>query len=123
MGRKIDFSKPLTADEAAYVADRPWLRTDAELQGFEVTLEDDEFILEDGAQPDDTSSDGSGEDTGEGEDVGEGSDDEDGEDEAEPYDVWAYADLKAEAKSRGISASGSKEQLVERLNENDGEAE
>lgn len=41
MARKIDFSKPLTEDEQAYVADRPWLVQDAILNGEEILSEDD----------------------------------------------------------------------------------
>ena len=49
MARQIDFSKKLTADEEQYVADRPWLRQDAELQGFDLAASaDDEFEVEGG---------------------------------------------------------------------------
>lgn len=136
MGRKIDFSKPLTADEAAFVADRPWLRTDAELQGFDVTLEDDDFIVDDNEGSDqsegadDTGSEGEDESAGDDADTdtgetGESEDEAEGDAESEvlPYDQWEYADLKAEAKDRGLTATGSKEQLIERLTEDDKTAE
>ena len=109
MGRKIDFSKPLAKDELAFVADRPWLRQDAELQGFEVLSESDEFLV----------ADESGEDTSETVDETVGAAEEDGEDVVLPYEQWDYADLKAEAKTRQLSASGSKEQLIERLVQDD----
>jgi len=43
MSREIDFSKPLDEDEAQYVAERPWLRREAEFQGIEVRYESDTF--------------------------------------------------------------------------------
>lgn len=41
--RDIDFTKPLSGDDAQYVIDRPWLATDAELRGLEVKFVDDTF--------------------------------------------------------------------------------
>lgn len=43
MSREIDFSKPLDEDEAQYVAERPWLRREAEFQGLEVRYASDTF--------------------------------------------------------------------------------
>jgi hypothetical protein len=42
MAKQIDFSKPLTDDEAEYVAQRPWMLRDAELEGHEIRLESEE---------------------------------------------------------------------------------
>ncbi len=125
MTRDIDFSKPLDADEQAYVADRPWLVQDAKLRGEDVIFEEDFTVGDD----DDDSDDESGDDTGSEDEDGseeneEDSDDSEEESEGEvaPYEEWSYQDLKDEAKSRDLSASGSKEQLVARLLENDGSA-
>ena len=120
MARKIDFSKPLSADEREYVLQRPWLIQDAELQGLQVSFEDDEFTL---ADPDDEFEPENPEtQEPEGDGGSEGEDDEEAEEEVEevaPYEEWDYADLKAEAKERGLTATGSKEQLIERLRESD----
>ena len=37
--------------------------------------------------------------------------------EVEPYDQWDYADLQAECKNRGLTATGKKEELISRLEE------
>lgn len=44
MARQIDFDQPLSEEDAAYVAQRPWLKRDAELQGATVRLASDEPI-------------------------------------------------------------------------------
>lgn len=36
MGRKIDFSKPLSPEEAQYVADRPWMADEARTAGLTI---------------------------------------------------------------------------------------
>ena len=120
MSKKIDFSKPLSEEDEAYVAERPWLRVDAELSGFDLSDETD-FSVDggvdegsenpDGFEPEDAASDESDEENEEG---------EGDEDEVAPYSEWDYQELKAEAKRRYLSAAGSKEQLVDRLTENDG---
>lgn len=121
MSKKIDFSKPLSEDDEAYVADRPWLRKDAELSGFDLTNEED-FVVETGADDSDQEPEGfeDGDDSEDSDSEDEG--DEDGEEEAAPYTEWDYAELKEEAGSRGISKAGSKEQLIQRLEENDASA-
>lgn len=110
MARTIDFSKPLSADDAAYAADRPWLLQDAELSGVEVQTED-EFVVEGEATPGET------EDVPDEDVVVQAALEEDGE--PEPYEAWEYAELKAEAKARQLTTSGSKEQLIARLTEDD----
>lgn len=45
------------------------------------------------------------------------------DDDVPPYEEWEYKDLQAEAKARGLDASGKKEELVARLNEHDVETE
>lgn len=129
MSKKIDFSKPLSEEDEAYVAERPWLRIDAELSGFDLSDETDFSVDADedegGENPDGfESEDGEGGDAGYDED---GSDEEDegegDEDEVAPYAEWDYQELKAEAKRRELSASGSKEQLVERLEQDDASAQ
>lgn len=115
MARQIDFSQPLSEEDAQYVADRPWLRVDAELNGFEVEYENDDHFVVD--------SDGEDSDEADGESGSE--DEESGEDdESEPsYDELDYQALKDEAKERGLSAAGSKEQLIARLVEDDQSSE
>lgn len=136
MTRTIDFSKPLTEDEQRYVSERPWLLKDAHLRGEDIIL-DEEFVTDlsereiDGqtrggseapdepndesdsdSESDETDSDS---DSDEDEDEGE---DADGESEEDvPYSEWDYADLKQEAKALGLSPSGSKEQIINRLEE------
>ena len=53
---------------------------------------------------------------------GVGDDDEDGEeedDEAVPYEEQSNDDLRAELSRRGLSVSGKKEELIQRLEEDD----
>jgi len=135
MARKIDFSKALSPEEQAYVADRPWLLQDAKLRGEDI-ITDDEFVVDDEDQDDETGADGAegsedssedadSENTEEDEDGDQGDadeDSEDGEDDEEdvaPYNEWEYQELKDEAKRRELSAGGSKEQLIQRLQEDD----
>lgn len=47
MSRQIDFTQPLDAADAAFVADRPWLIQDAELAGIEVQYLEEDFEAED----------------------------------------------------------------------------
>lgn len=146
MARKIDFSKPLSAEDQAYVTDRPWLLQDARLRGEDIQFADDDFTVDDdntdpettpagapGVQvvdrADDASEDDeSDEDDTDDEDSTEGDEDEsedgeDDEDEVAPYDEWDYQELKDEAKRRELSAGGSKEQLVKRLQDDDASAQ
>lgn len=131
MSKQIDFSEPLSEEDEAYVNDRPWLRKDAELSGFDLSNAED-FVVEsdddesgqepDGFEDDENSDSEDGEGDGgtaddESEDEDEG--DEDGEEEAAPYTEWDYADLKEEAGNRKLSKAGSKEQLIQRLEEDD----
>lgn len=123
MSKKIDFSKPLSEEDEAYVAERPWLRVDADLSGFDLSEETD-FSVDggvdegsenpDGFEPEDADSDESDEENEEG---------EGDEDEVAPYAEWDYQELKTEAKRRDLSASGSKEQLIERLEQDDASAQ
>ena len=123
MSKKIDFSKPLSEEDEAYVAERPWLRVDAELSGFDLSDETD-FSVEggvdegsenpDGFEPEDADSDESDEENEEG---------EGDEDEVAPYAEWEFPALQAEAKSRNLNAKGSKEQLIERLEQDDASAQ
>ena len=123
MSKKIDFSAPLSDEDEAYLAERPWLRTDAELSGFDLSDETD-FSVDggedegdenpDGFEPEDADSDESDEENEEG---------EGDEDEVAPYAEWDYQELKTEAKRRDLSASGSKEQLIERLEQDDASAQ
>lgn len=117
MTREIDFTKPLNSDELLYVRDRPWLKQEAELQGYTIQSEDDEFVVEDGdaeravdpnlAMVQDYQT----------------PEEADGDDEAEElpddYNEWTVEQLKAELKQRELPVSGSKEQLVDRLSESD----
>lgn len=127
MSKKIDFSKPLSEEDEAYVAERPWLRVDAELSGFDLSDETDFSVDED---EDDENPDGFESEDGEGGDADSDEDESDEEDEGEgdedevaPYAEWEYAALKEEAGNRGLSKSGSKEQLIERLEQDDASAQ
>lgn len=76
MSRDIDFSKPLSEDDTAYVRQRDWLIRDAELSGFDVRLFGD---------------------------VPEGADEETGsdpEDEEVDYNDFSVDELKAEIAAR-----------------------
>ena len=133
MSKDIDFSKPLSADDQQYVDDRPWLLTDARLRGQDVIVEDDfEGDFEDdneGSGETDAESDLEGEsDQSAGEESAEGADEETSGDESEdgeesgevaPYAEWEYQAIQEEAKNRNLSAKGSKEQLIKRLEEDD----
>jgi hypothetical protein len=123
MARDIDLSKPLSADELAYVNDRPWLKQEAQLQGLTITAADDDFTVD--ADDDNTTASASAatqlpvpgtEDAGDG-----GS--EDGDEEDESYESWSVDALKEELGNRGLTKSGSKEQLIARLEEDDETAE
>jgi len=124
MSKRIDFSKPLSEEDEAYVAERPWLRVDAELSGFDISDETD-FSLEeedgDDENPDGFEDGDGDEDADESEDESE--DEGDGEtDEVAPYAEWEYQALKEEAGNRGLAKTGSKEQLIERLEQDDASA-
>ncbi|WNT45013.1 hypothetical protein SEA_PHUNAPHOKE_19 [Microbacterium phage PhunaPhoke] len=122
MSRKIDFSKPLSEEDEAYVADRPWLRTDAELSGFDLSEETD-FSVDGEEEDEGQTPDGFEESEDESEDDENESEDEEENDEEQeedlPYSEWDFADLQAELKERDLSAKGSKEQLVARLEQHD----
>lgn len=136
MSKQIDFSKPLSEDDQAYVAERPWLLQDARLNGQDI-ITDDEFTVDDDGTGSDENTDEDSDSNEDGDESTEGGDEsnsddaeedesEDGEDddseEAAPYAEWDYADLKEEAGNRNLSKSGSKEQLVKRLEEDDASA-
>lgn len=129
MSKKIDFSKPLSEEDEAYVAERPWLRVDAELSGFDLSDETDFSVdgneEEGGENPDGfESEDGEGGDADSEEDESDEENEGEGdEDEVAPYAEWDYQELKTEAKRRELSASGSKEQLIERLEQDDASAQ
>ncbi|QLF84501.1 hypothetical protein SEA_RIE18_19 [Microbacterium phage Rie18] len=121
MSRTIDFSKPLSEEDEAYVADRPWLRTDAELSGFDLSEETDFSV--DGEEEDEGTPDGFEDEDDESEDENEDEGEEENEDEEQeedlPYSEWEFSDLQAELKKRDLSAKGSKEQLAARLEQHD----
>lgn len=124
MSKHIDFSKPLSEDDKAYVAERPWLLQDARLRGEDI-IDDDEFTVaddEDESTEPETGDDESDETPEESEDEADNEDGEGDEDEVAPYAEWDYAALKDEAKNRDLSAAGSKEQLIKRLEEDDASA-
>lgn len=50
MAKSINWAKPLTADEEAWVRDRPWLIRDAELSGYTVTFESDDELDDEGTE-------------------------------------------------------------------------
>lgn len=120
MSREIDFSKPLSEEDLAYVADRPWLKQDAELSGLSVEggaapeADEDEVAPEEESVEDEADED----DEDESEDEAEAD-----EDEVATYEEWSFAELKEEAEKRNLSKAGSKEQLVERLEASDEEVE
>lgn len=120
MSKKIDFSKPLSEEDEAYVAERPWLRVDADLSGFDLSEETD-FSVDDGDDPDE---DPDGFEDGDSSDEDDSDEGEEGdEDEVAPYAEWEFPALQAEAKSRNLNAKGSKEQLIERLEQDDASAQ
>lgn len=124
MARRINFSKPLSEEDAQYVIDRPWLIQDARLNGDEVTFADDFTVDEadenpEGGENPDESPEGS--DEGDGSEGDDDNEDEGDGDEVAPYSEWEYSDLKDEAGNRGLSKAGSKEQLIARIEENDAE--
>ncbi len=127
MSKKIDFSKPLSEEDEAYVAERPWLRVDAELSGFDLSDETDFSVDGDEGEGDekpDGFEDGEGGDADSDEDESDEENEGEGdEDEVAPYAEWDYQELKTEAKRRDLSASGSKEQLIERLEQDDASAQ
>jgi len=112
VARQIDFSKPLNPDEAEYVLHRPWLIQDAELQGIEIRYESDEFETEgqEESEEEDLDESDAEEDVEDEEDA-----EEDVEDESDGYDDLDYEELKALAKSRSLSASGSRQKIADRL--------
>jgi hypothetical protein len=120
MAKTIDFSKPLSEDDKQYVASRPWLLQDAQLRGERI-IDEDEFFVDE--SEDDNLEEPEGEQPeGEGEDSTEEVEGEEGEPETEelpPYEEWEYAALKDEADRRGLAKNGSKEQLINRLKQDD----
>jgi hypothetical protein len=94
MSKSIDFTKPLSADDAAYVAERPWLLEEAVSAGI-VDL--------DGAHTTDLISDLPSSDPAENDDPDEVDDEDDEDDEDETYSdekLWTVAALKAEIQAR-----------------------
>ena len=126
MSRQIDFSKPISEEDAAYVADRPWLVAEAEQAGFEVKFDED-FTQDAPPEEREALQDPDTEYANPNQVVsvpGEEEDEEDSEEEADDEEVpgyadWEYQALKDEAGNRDLSKSGSKEQLIARLEEND----
>lgn len=116
MSKQIDLTKPLSEEDAAYVADRPWILEDAKLRGVEVSIETNFTTDNDEAEDEDD------EETGADDAVTDESEDDAEDDELEDdYEEWNVEQLKAELKSRGLTVSGSKEQLIERLQASDDE--
>lgn len=103
MARKIDFNRPLNADEEQYVRERPWMLEQAESVGIEVTFE---------------SSDGkktaAKKSAPEPEPEDDEAEDEDQEDEPEDYsdaNAWTKRVLQAEIDRRNADYSDD-EQIV-----------
>lgn len=100
MARKIDFTKPLSDDDLAYVADRPWIMQDLELSGVKIP---------DGTEPEDT-------------------EDEDDEEEVD-YNDFSVEELKAEIATRNeereeadeikVAGKGNKADLIAALSADD----
>jgi hypothetical protein len=113
MGRKIDFTTPLSEDDARYVTDRPWLVHEASLLGVELQFQADAFLTdsEDVEDEDDSDTDAPDED--------EADEDEESSEDEGSYSDWEYGDLKTEAGNRNLDKTGSKAKLIARLIEND----
>jgi len=118
MARVIDFTKPLNEEDAAYAADRPWLIEDAKLRGLSVNFEED-FIVEDEDVDSDDDGDLDDDSNDKGTSPDDEGDDEDDEDEESAYEDWSYPELKKELAERDLPTTGKKEQLIERLEEDD----
>lgn len=98
MARDIDFSKPLNERDQAYINQRPWIKTQIEI---ETGMSYDEIVKN-----------------------GVPQDEEDVETVTiESYDELKKSDLVRIAKEIGIDSSGTKEELVARLNAFDEENE
>ena len=93
MSREIDVDN-FTAEDEAYMRDRPWLISEFEFNNPDVTF--DEFVAEA---------------------LAEDEEDEEGED----YNSLTKDDLVKLLKERGLEVSGKKDELVARLEENDAE--
>ena len=91
MSREIDVDN-FTAEDEAYMRDRPWLISEFEFNNPDITF--DEFV------------------------AGVGVEDED---EDEDYNSLTKDDLVKLLKERGLEVSGKKDELVARLEENDAE--
>lgn len=116
MARDIDLSKSsFSKEEIEYIAQRPWLADEAALQGntkIAELLDERAYKLQ------------SGEQQPEFVDVAEeGNPPADApadlEDDYDDESEWSYKDLQTEAKGRELPASGSREEIVARLREND----
>jgi hypothetical protein len=96
MARDIDFEN-LDDDDIEYLKQRHWIIEEAELQGVQGVRE----LIQNHVpgQYDE--------------------EEEDDEEEEISYEEASVEDLKAELKERGLSASGSKADLVARLEEDD----
>lgn len=102
MAREIDFSKKLTDADKQYLRQRPWLVTEAEIQGHEGVR--DAVYSKQAAQPD-----------------------EEPDDSGVDYSKMTVAQLQEEIDSRNeeldddeqINRSGTKAELVARLQEDD----
>lgn len=92
MSREIDVDN-FTAEDEAYMRDRPWLIAEFEFNNPDITF--DEFV------------------------AGAGVEDEDEDDE--DYNSLTKDDLVKLLRERGLEVSGKKDELVARLEENDAE--
>lgn len=114
MTREIDFSKPLNADDAQYVQERPWLAQDATLRGETVEYEDDDFVVDDSDNISNQNQGGNGLVTS-----GSLNPSAQVEDTSGDYADKNVEELKDLLRERDLPVSGSKEQLIERLVEDD----
>ncbi len=130
MAREIDFDN-LQDDDYPYLQARSFLVTEAELQGYEgirekvdawKPKEEDEEGEYDARQdvrpaPQVT---GEADSLGETTTIPEGADGSDDSDEEEvDYSSASKAELVAEAEERGLPTSGTKDELIKRLEEDD----
>lgn len=103
MARKIDYAN-LNADDLQYIADRQWLAVEGDYQGFKTTETLNRW-RETGEVPDfDTDGDA-------------------GEDEGIEYKDASLKDLQAEAERRELPKSGTKQDIIDRLEAYDAEHE
>lgn len=99
MARSIDYTN-LSAEDLRYLSDRQWLIAEGDYQGFETSAAVAAW-REDGTVPD----------QGEIE----------GEEDGIAYGEATKAQLQEELKSRGLEVSGTKDELIARLEADDEE--